>query len=102
MARIGKFKSNGDGSYTGEIATLTVHARNVEIVPQQATSNDAAPTHLVRVGAAEIGAGWAKNSTEGQEYLNLKLDDPSFTQPIFANLVALQGDDGFALIWTRS
>ncbi len=32
------------------------------------------------------------------DYLGLKLDDPSFTAPIFANLF---DDEGYSLIWSR-
>ncbi len=53
------------------------------------------------VGQAEIGAGWTKTSQGGREYLALKLDDPSFAAPVYANLV--EGEDGTAhrLIWSR-
>ena len=44
----------------------------------------------------------AKRSNEGRDYLGLKLDDPSFTAPIYANLFADEGDDSFSLIWSRS
>ncbi|NEV00002.1 DUF736 domain-containing protein, partial [Bradyrhizobium uaiense] len=53
------------------------------------------------VGRAEIGAGWSKRSNEGRDYLSLKLDDPSFTAPIFANLFADEEGEGFSLIWSR-
>ncbi|MFM2422341.1 MAG: hypothetical protein RL291_871, partial [Pseudomonadota bacterium] len=47
-------------------------------------------------------AAWTKRSNEGRDYLSLKLDDPSFTAPIFANL--FDDDDGksFSLIWSRA
>ncbi len=35
---------------------------------------------------AEMGAAWSKQSNGGGDNLSLKLDDPSFTAPIFANL----------------
>ncbi|MBN8909876.1 MAG: DUF736 family protein, partial [Rhodospirillales bacterium] len=50
---------------------------------------------------AEIGAAWSKRSNEGRDYLSLKLDDPSFTAPIFANLFDDEDGDGFTLIWSR-
>jgi uncharacterized protein (DUF736 family) len=31
----------------------------------------------------------------------LKLDDPSFNAPIFANLFDDEGGDGYSLIWSR-
>jgi len=49
---------------------------------------------------AEIGAAWPKRSSEGRDYLSVKLDDPSFNAPIFANL--FDGDDDtYNLIWSR-
>ena len=49
----------------------------------------------------ELGAGWSRTAREtGAEYLSLKLDDPSFTAPVYASLV--QGDKGeHKLIWSR-
>ena len=49
----------------------------------------------------EFGAGWSKAAKDtGAEYLSLKLDDPSFTGPVYANLV--QSDNGeHKLIWSR-
>jgi uncharacterized protein (DUF736 family) len=52
---------------------------------------------------AEIGAAWTKRSAEGRDYLSLKLDDPSFTAPIYANLFDDDEEgDGYSLIWSRS
>ena len=48
----------------------------------------------------EIGAAWSKRSNEGRDYLGLKLDDPSFTAPIFANLFSDEGDT-YSLVWSR-
>ena len=53
-------------------------------------------------GRAEIGAAWSKRSNEGRDYLSLKLDDPSFNMPIFANLFDDEDGEGFSLIWSRS
>lgn len=100
MATIGTFKKTGN-EYTGTITTLSVQAKGVRIVPEENRSNDNAPSHRVFVGKAEIGAAWTKRSNEGRDYLGLKLDDPSFTGPIFANLFDDEGGDSFSLIWSR-
>ena len=84
MANIGSFKKSGN-EYQGDIVTLSVQAKGVRIVPEANRSNDNAPSHRVFVGRAEIGAAWSKQSNEGRDYLSLKLDDPSFTAPIFAD-----------------
>jgi uncharacterized protein (DUF736 family) len=49
---------------------------------------------------AEIGAAWPCRSAEGRDYLSVKLDDPSFKAPIFANLFDGE-DDTYNLIWSR-
>ncbi|UVO38020.1 DUF736 domain-containing protein [Bradyrhizobium arachidis] len=97
MATIGTFKKTGNNEFNGEI----VQARNVRIVPETSRSGDNAPSHRIYVGRVEIGAAWTKHSNEGRDYLGLKLDDPSFTAPIFANLFADEEGEGFSLIWSR-
>ena len=101
MATIGSFKKVG-GEFQGEIVTLSVRAKGVRIVPEDNRTNENAPTHRVFVGRAEIGAAWSKRSEEGRDYLSLKLDDPSFTAPIYANLFDDQDGEGYTLIWSRS
>ena len=99
MATIGTFKKSGT-EYTGEIVTLSVQTKNVRIVPETRATGENAPSHRVFVGRAEIGAAWSKKSNEGRDYLGLKLDDPSFNAPIYANLFD-DDDEGFSLIWSR-
>ncbi len=99
MANIGSFKKV-NAEFQGEIVTLTVQARGVRIVPEANRSNDNAPSNRVFVGRAEIGAAWPKRSNEGRDYLSVKLDDPSFNAPIFANLFDGE-DDTYNLIWSR-
>ena len=101
MATIGTFKKTGSNEFTGEIVTLSVQAKNVRIVPDTTRSGDNSPSHRVYVGRVEIGAAWAKRSNEGRDYLGLKLDDPSFTAPIFANLFDDEEGEGYSLIWSR-
>ena len=100
MANIGSFKKVGS-DFQGEIVTLSVQAKGVRIVAETNCSNDNAPSHRVYVGRAEIGAAWSKRSEEGRDYLSLKLDDPSFNAPIYANLFNDEDGDGYTLIWSR-
>ena len=101
MATIGTFKKTNANEFTGEIVTLSVQAKGVRIVPDTRASGENAPSHRVVVGKAEIGAAWSKRSNEGRDYLGLKLDDPSFTAPIYANLFADEEGEGHSLIWSR-
>jgi uncharacterized protein (DUF736 family) len=100
MATIGTFKKSNE-EFVGAITTLSVQAKGVRIVPEASRSNDNAPTHRVMVGKAEIGAAWTKQSNEGRAYLALKLDDPSFNAPIFANLFDDEDGETYNLIWSR-
>jgi len=98
MANIGTFKKSGD-DFQGEILTLSLHSRGVRIVLETNRASDNAPSHRVYVGRAEIGAAWSKRSNEGRDYLSVKLDDPSFTAPIYGKLV--EDGEAFALVWSR-
>ena len=101
MATIGTFKKTVSNEFTGEIVTLSVQAKGVRIVPDTRATGENAPSHRVLVGRAEIGAAWTKRSNEGRDYLGLKLDDPSFNSPIYANLFVDEDADTFSLIWSR-
>ena len=101
MATIGTFKKTGSNEFTGEIVTLSVQAKGVRIIPDLRATGENAPSHRVFVGRIEIGAAWAKQSNEGRAYLGLKLDDPSLTAPIYANLFDDEEGEGYSLIWSR-
>jgi uncharacterized protein (DUF736 family) len=100
MANIGSFKKSGN-EFMGEIVTLNVQAKGVRIVPEETRANDNAPSHRVYIGRVEVGAAWSKRSGEGRDYLSVKLDDPSFTAPIYANLFNDEDGEGYSLIWSR-
>jgi len=53
----------------------------------------------VLVGNVEIGAAWHRTSKENTEYHSVKLDDPSFSAPIYANL--FKGETDYTLVWSR-
>ena len=99
MATIGTFKKSGQ-EFQGEIVTLSLQSKGVRIVPETSRTSDNAPSHRVYAGRAEIGAAWSKRSNEGRDYLSVKLDDPSFNAPIYANLI--EDGEAFSLIWSRS
>ena len=99
MAQIGTFTRGEDGSYTGTIRTLSLNIK-VRFVPAEPSQNDKAPDLRVLAGNnVEIGAAWKRTSKENTVYHSVKLDDPSFQAPIYANLVELEG--GHALVWSR-
>jgi uncharacterized protein (DUF736 family) len=100
MASIGSFKKV-DNDFQGEIITLNLKAKGVRIVAEPNRTNENAPSHRVYCGRVEIGAAWTKRSEEGRDYLSLKLDDPSFNAPIYANLFADEAGEGYTLLWSR-
>jgi uncharacterized protein (DUF736 family) len=101
MAIIGTFKKVGNG-YEGDFAMLALQVKGVRILPETNRTNEDAPTHRIFVGRAEIGAGWTKTSEKNDEYVSLKLDDPSFTAPVYANLVKDKESGDYNAIWSRS
>ncbi|AQA00930.1 hypothetical protein BWQ93_15425 [Sphingopyxis sp. QXT-31] len=98
MARIGTFKKVS-GEYRGQIVTLSVEAESVRIVPEDNPSGNA-PSHRVFIGEAEVGAAWEKKTQDKRPYLSVKLDDPTFAAPIFAQLFAGEGEE-HDLVWNR-
>lgn len=83
MATIGTFTKK-DTTYQGTITTMSLKAK-VNITPVE-RENDKAPDFRVYAGSAEIGAAWSTTAKNGNAYLSVKLDDPSFVKPIFARL----------------
>jgi uncharacterized protein (DUF736 family) len=98
MAQIGTFTRAEDGSYTGTIKTLSLNIK-ARFLPVETSGNEKTPNLRVMVGIVEIGAAWRRTSKDNTVYHSVKLDDPSFSAPIYANLVAI--DDGYALVWSR-
>jgi uncharacterized protein (DUF736 family) len=75
MATIGTFTRSGNG-FTGAVKTLTLNVK-ARITPS-GTPNEKAPDFRIFADETEIGGAWKKISSEGREYLSVKLDDPSF------------------------
>ena len=98
MAKIGNFKMVS-GELRGQIVTLALQAKSVRIVAEENTSGNA-PTHRVLIGEVEIGAAWKKHTHDDRPYLSVKLDDPSFTAAIFAQLFEAE-DGSYDLVWNR-
>jgi uncharacterized protein (DUF736 family) len=98
MAQIGSFTRGEDGAFTGTIKTLSLNIK-ARMVPAEPSQNEKAPDLRVLSGNVEIGAAWKRTSKENTVYHSVKLDDPSFTAPIYANLVEVDG--GYSLVWSR-
>jgi uncharacterized protein (DUF736 family) len=98
MAQIGTFTRAEDGSYNGTIKTLSLNIK-ARFLPAEPSENEKAPNLRVMARDVEIGAAWQRTSKDNAVYHSVKLDDPSFPAPIYANLVAV--DDDYALVWSR-
>ncbi|TKT82463.1 DUF736 domain-containing protein [Aquamicrobium sp. LC103] len=99
MATIGTFTRTPNG-FTGSVKTLTLNVKSVKVVEAEGSDNEKSPDFRVLTGATEFGAAWKEKSAKGNDYLSVKLDDPSFPAPIFASLVETEGEE-WALIWSR-
>ena len=98
MATIGTFTRDGN-AFTGIINTLALKSK--AIFQPIDKSNENAPDFRVYAAGVEIGAAWSKTGQESERpYLSVKLDDPSFAQPIYGRLVELR-EGGHRLIWSR-
>ncbi|MBX9907833.1 MAG: DUF736 domain-containing protein [Beijerinckiaceae bacterium] len=98
MAIIGSFTSSGDG-FNGTIKTLNLNVKAKMVRPER--PSEKGPAFRILAGNVEFGAAWQKTSTEGRDYLSVKLDDPSFPAAIYATLIEVEGSDGLQLIWSR-
>ncbi|WP_234908056.1 DUF736 family protein [Rhizobium rhizogenes] len=75
IAVIGEFTTNGN-TILGNVRTLTVSMKT-RLNPIERTSRDA-PDFRIMSGAAEVGAAWSQISGDGEPYISVKLDAPSF------------------------
>lgn len=99
MATIGTFTTNSNG-FAGTIKTLNLNVKaRIERVENP---SDKGPQFRIFSGAVELGAAWQKTAKEtDRDYLSVKLDDPSFPNPIYATLIEVEGQEGLQLIWSR-
>ncbi|WP_439486741.1 DUF736 domain-containing protein [Blastomonas fulva] len=100
--RIGTFRAAG-GGYNGQLRTLSLSIE-ISLVPADPSDSDNAPDYRVVAGededGREIGAGWKHVGEKAGDYVSVQIDDPSFVQPLRANL--FKGDDnGHVLVWSR-
>lgn len=102
MAAIGYVTKSEDGSFKGQLKTLSIRAE-IEIVANRGKASDAQPDYRVLSEGVEIGAGWLRRSeTSGRDYVSLSLAAPEFgPRRLYANLgrAAGEAEDRFAVIW---
>ena len=88
MAQIGFVLKQTDGSYQGQLRTLSIKTqiRIASNTSKQPETNQ--PDYRVYAGTVEVGAGWIRTSeSSGQEYVSLSLAAPEFgPRKLYANL----------------
>jgi uncharacterized protein (DUF736 family) len=103
MAQIGTFIRTKQG-FSGRLRTLSLDIE-LTLVPAEHSDAENAPNYRVHAGdedGPEVGAGWSRTGEKAGEYVSLQIDDPTFTQPLRANLFQSGGDRStFHLLWTR-
>ena len=100
--RIGSFVAAG-GGFAGHLHTLTLDI-DLTLVPADSPGSENAPDFRVMAGdgdaAREVGAGWKHVGEKAGDYVSIQIDDPSFVQPLRANL--FKGDaNSHVLVWSR-
>jgi uncharacterized protein (DUF736 family) len=102
MPAIGYVTRSEDGSFKGQLKTLSIRAE-IDIIVNQRKARDTQPDFRVLSDGVEIGAGWMRRSeSSGRDYVSLSLAAPEFgPRRLYANLGQAVGepDDRFALIW---
>jgi len=102
--QIGSFIRTEKG-YEGVIETATLDIR-ISLIPTDASDDEKAPSWRVYRGTdgdgPEIGAGWNEASERAGEYVSLRIDDPSFAEPVRAALFQDKADAAsWSLRWNR-
>ena len=97
MTIIATFTKTETG-YSGTVRTLTLNAE-VILTPVENGKGRAPDFHVIAQEGIEIGCAWKRQSKSGNDYLSVRLDDPNFTAPIYANLI--ERDEKHLLIWNR-
>lgn len=102
MSIIGTFTPTKDGGWTGTIRTLTIDVK-ARFVPNDNRKSDQAPEFRVFAGSSELGAAWRERTTgeNPQDYLSVRLDDPSLAEPISAAMFEAVGGRTAQLVWNR-
>jgi uncharacterized protein (DUF736 family) len=102
MSVIGTFAPAKDGGWTGSIHTLTINAK-LRFVPNDNRDTDKAPAFRILVGRSRVGDAWSarSNGSDRKDYLRVRLDDPSWPEPISAALFPSHDGSAAQLVWNR-
>jgi uncharacterized protein (DUF736 family) len=103
MAQIGTFVRTQQG-FSGRLRTLSLDIE-LTLVPAEHSVTENGPNYRIHAGdeeGQEVGAGWTRTGEKAGEYIALQIDDPTFTQPLRANLFQSGSDrSAYHLLWMR-
>jgi len=103
MSQIGHF-TRGKSGFSGRLHTLALDIA-LTLVLAEASDAENAPDYRVHLGGEdgpEVGAGWKRSSEKAGNFVSLLLDDPTFVQPLRANLFqSLDDKTAWTLHWNR-
>ena len=103
MPAIGYVQRQPDGSFSGNLQTLSVNTA-IQLAPNRGKVGEQ-PDYKVRAGGVDIGGGWIRTGeVSGREYVRLTIAHPELFggRPLYANLGRAAGqddDDAYAIIW---
>ena len=101
--QIGTFTATATG-FAGRLSLLAIDTK-LALVPAEPSESENAPDYRViaghGTGAREVGAGWKHTGEKAGDYVAIQIDDPSFVQPLRANLFHGEGDE-HNLVWSRA
>lgn len=101
MANLGIFTRTDDG-FSGIVRTLD-RSFPVQLLADEHKARDTAPDYRAFSNRAEVGAGWSQTSEKsGQDYVSVRISDPSLPRPIRANLVQTKADPDRYLLLQRT
>jgi len=104
MALIGTFVPTSDG-FTGRIKTLLLDA-DLTLSALREPAGENPPDYLITFGKQGegpfVGAARKRRTEKGTEFISVRIDDPSFSNPIFAGLFPSEESPTlYNLYWTR-
>ncbi|MGE4482930.1 DUF736 domain-containing protein [Acidocella sp.] len=102
MATIATLTQKADGSFEGQLTTLSITAQ-IALVKNGRKVKDNEPDYRIvsRKNGFELGGGWNRTSkTSGEEYISVSLSAPEFGT-IYGNVAPAPGDDSSkkVIIW---
>jgi uncharacterized protein (DUF736 family) len=98
MSTIAKMTKHKDGSFKGTLILPSLAGAEIILRPI-AKPTATGPAYRVYTGEFDSGAAWKSTSKKGNDYLSLKLIDPTFHGSVMYP-VLLKTDDGSSLDWS--